>query len=202
MNHDAQNIQIGAVVLAAGQSKRMKTPKMVLPWGDGTVIEQVISTLTKAGLRAITVVTGGDHEKVESALAGTPVQFCHNPDFTRAEMLGSIQTGLRCVNPALDAVLIVLGDQPFITEDIVRRIIGNFSTTRSGLIVPSYQMRRGHPWLVERGYWPEILALGAEKTPRDFLHRHAAEIIYLPVDTPDILKDLDTPEDYRRERPG
>ena len=77
--------------------------------------------------------------------------------------------------------------------------------THQPLIVPSFQKRRGHPWLVEQSFWSEILDLKPPATMRDFLQSHAGFIHYLPVYTPTVLKDLDTPEDYalmRPENPG
>jgi molybdenum cofactor cytidylyltransferase len=62
--------------------------------------------------------------------------------------------------------------------------------------VPSYQLHRGHPWLVSRALWPAVFALHSPETLRDFLKQHAAQITYLPVESASILQDLDTPEDY------
>jgi molybdenum cofactor cytidylyltransferase len=62
-------------------------------------------------------------------------------------------------------------------------------------------MRRGHPWLVARALWNEILALRPPESPRDFLNRHAADINYVEVETSSILADLDTPEDYQKTHP-
>ena len=69
------------------------------------------------------------------------------------------------------------------------------------MLLPSFQMRRGHPWLVGREFWDELLALQTPATLRDFVRKHAQEIQYLNLDTPTILADLDTPEDYQKFRP-
>ncbi|HNB36033.1 MAG TPA: hypothetical protein PK414_07420, partial [Anaerolineales bacterium] len=76
-----------------------------------------------------------------------------------------------------------------------------FHKSRSKLIFPSYQMRRGHPWLVARPLWNEILAVAAAQSPRDFLNSHASEIEYVTINTPTILQDIDTPEDYLKYKP-
>jgi molybdenum cofactor cytidylyltransferase len=62
-------------------------------------------------------------------------------------------------------------------------------------------MKRGHPWLVARSLWSQILAIKSPETPRDFINQYADEIQYVEVDTPSILADLDTPEDYQNSRP-
>jgi molybdenum cofactor cytidylyltransferase len=83
----------------------------------------------------------------------------------------------------------------------VQAVVSRFEETESNLVVPSYQMRRGHPWLAASPLWEEILAMQASESPRDFLNRHTAEIEYVNVDNPSILADLDTPEDYLKSRP-
>jgi molybdenum cofactor cytidylyltransferase len=93
------------------------------------------------------------------------------------------------------------GDQPQIQVGSVQVILQEYESTGASLIVPSYQMRRGHPWLVARELWNEILEMRSPESPREFLNRHAKEIKYINVNTPSILADLDTPEDYLKSRP-
>lgn len=187
---------IAAMILAAGQSKRMGRPKMSLPWGQSTVLGRVIQVFKAAGIEDIVVVTGGDREAAEEIAAECQARTAFNPDFERDEMLSSIQTGLHAMDEGTRAVFIALGDQPQIQEATVRLIAEEYARSPVPLIVPSYQMRRGHPWLVEGELWPDILELRSPKTPRDFLRQHADAIRYVEVDNPSILQDLDTPEDY------
>jgi len=112
-----------------------------------------------------------------------------------------MQCGLKEQTPEARATLVCLGDQPQVGEGSVRAVVGRFAETGASLVVPSFQMRRGHPWLVARPLWEEILSMCAPETPRDFLNRHAAEIEYVNVNSPSILSDLDTPEDYLQSRP-
>ena len=192
---------ISAIVLAAGESRRMGQPKMLLPWGESTVLGQVISVLRSAGVEDIVTVTGGFREQVEAIATrkGSPVVF--NPEYAGNEMLSSIQCGLRSLKAEAEATLICLGDQPQVQERSVRRVTETFEMSRSKLVVPSYQMRRGHPWLVARSLWGEILAMMSPQSPRDLLNAHSNEIEYVNVDNPSILQDLDTPEDYLKFKP-
>lgn len=191
---------ISALILAAGQSKRMGQPKMLLPWGKSTVLEQVINTFKTAGIGDILVITGGDRERVE-ALVGDSVLALFNPHYAEGEMLSSVQAGLARLKPGVEAVLIGLGDQPQVQERSVRAVIEQYRGGRASLVVPSYQMRRGHPWLVDRIHWDEILAMQSPASLRDFLRNHADNIRYVELETPSILQDLDTPEDYLKSRP-
>src|SRR6266498_4347978 len=192
---------ISAIILAAGQSKRMGQPKMLLPWGKSTVIEHVISTFLNAGIENVIVVTGGAREQVEGTISQYPVRKIHNAEYATGEMLSSIQCALQRIPEQAQAALIGLGDQPQIQENSVRLICEEYRGSQSRLIVPSFQMKRGHPWLVARPLWNEILGLKPPESPRDFLARHANEIHYVNVDTPSVLADLDTPEEYQKLRP-
>lgn len=209
---------ITALILAAGRSTRMGQPKMFLPWGGMTVLGQVIETVQRAGIEDILVVTGGAREQVEAIAKQHGVKTIFNEEFASGEMLSSIQVGLRANAPPHPSpnpsdsgrvseewlglgALVVLGDQPQVQERSVRAVASRFEKTKSNLIVPSYQMRRGHPWLVAHSLWEEIIAMRAPESPRDFLNRHAQEIEYVVVDNPSILADLDTPEDYLKSRP-
>jgi molybdenum cofactor cytidylyltransferase len=191
---------ISALILAAGQSRRMGQPKMRLPWGDRTVLGQVIHIFKAAGVEDVLVVTGGDSAVVESIAKAEQAKTVFNPDFAGDEMLGSLQVGLRAMTEDTEATLIALGDQPQIQERTVRSIVDEYLRTSAALIVPSYRMRRGHPWLVARKLWDSILRLQAPESPRDFLHLHADEIHYVELDTLTVLQDLDTPEDYLKSR--
>lgn len=192
---------ISAIILAAGQSRRMGQPKMLLPWGKLTVIEHVVTTFLNAGIKDIIVITGGVREQVEDVIAAYPVRTIYNQDFANGEMLSSLQCGFRAMVDQSRATLIGLGDQPQVQVEVVRRVCEAYRENKSQLIVPSFQMRRGHPWLVDHPLWNELLEMHSPESPRDFLNRHANEIHYVEVDTPSILADLDTPDDYQKSRP-
>ena len=192
---------IGAVVLAAGRSQRMGRPKMTLPWGETTVIGQVVRVLLASGVEDVKVVTGGAREAVDIALTDLPVKTFHNPDYANGEMARTLQVGLSAFGDDIQAALVVLGDQPQIEQAVVKLVVLAYEQGNR-LVVPSYQMRRGHPWLVAREMWNELLQLQSPKTLRNFMQRHASDIHYLSVDTPSIIQDLDTPADYQRYRPS
>jgi len=150
---------ISAVILAAGKSSRMGQPKMVLPWGHTTVIGKVITTLMNAGLNDLHVVTGDNQTILKKGLNGFPIEFVFNPDSADGEMISSVQIGLKSLLVKSEAALIVLGDQPQIETHVVLAIMDSYLSTRSEIVVPSYQMHRGHPWLVDKSLWGEIFEL-------------------------------------------
>jgi len=191
---------ISALILAAGQSKRMGQPKMLLPWGETTVLEKVIATFKSAEIDDVLVITGGNREQVER-LVGDSARALFNPNYAENEMLRSVQVGLEGIPPGVEAVLIGLGDQPQIQERSVWLVLEGYRRSRASIVVPSFQMRRGHPWLVGRDHWDEILAMRPPASLRDFLNRHPGEIHYVDINNDSILQDLDTPEDYLKFKP-
>jgi molybdenum cofactor cytidylyltransferase len=191
---------ITALVLAAGESKRMGQPKMLMPWGNSTVFGTIIETLHTADIDDIVVVTGALHKKLESVY-DKELCFVHNEQYANGEMLTSIQVGLRSITRKDGAVLVVLGDQPQLQAGTIRLITDRYQQTHHSIIVPSFNMHRGHPWLIDHTCWEEILNLLPPETLRTYLALKHEIIDYIIVNTPTILQDLDTPEDYTHYRP-
>jgi molybdenum cofactor cytidylyltransferase len=179
----------------------MGQPKMLLRWKDTTVLGHVISTFQRAEIEEIIVVVGGARQQVEEIVRQSGARAVFNREYTSGEMLTSIQRGIEAQSSQTQATLMAIGDQPQVQGETVRLICETFQSTKSRLIVPSFQMRRGHPWLVERSLWKDLLEMDAWQSPRDFLNHHAQEIHYVQVQTPSILADIDTMEDYQKARP-
>lgn len=174
----------------------MGQQKMLMPWGDTTVLGKVIHTLQDAGMEDIVLVTNSD---ISLSVSHLPIRMMLNDN---GDMLSSMKVGLRTQKPSTEATLVCLGDQPQIEEGSVRSVCEAFLKSKSNLVVPSYQMRRGHPWLIARPLWDEVLALQAGQTMREFLNTHAERVDYVNLETPSILQDLDTPEDYLKYKPS
>ncbi|MGB8214102.1 MAG: nucleotidyltransferase family protein [Anaerolineales bacterium] len=195
---------VSALLLAAGESRRMGQPKLLLPWGDTSVLGQVIATFAAAEIADILVVTGGARAQLEELVEGLakqyPVRAVYNPEYASGEMISSIQAGLAALGPGPCATLIGLGDQPQVREATIRAICAAYSQTGAQLVFPSFGNRRGHPWLAGRPCWGELLALPRSTNPRQFLNAYTGRIEYVQADG-SILQDLDTLEEYLRQRP-
>lgn len=189
---------VTAILLAAGLSSRMGQPKPLLPYAGHTVVEQILSALTASPVEEILVIIGHAREAVEALVAKWPVRAVFNSQYATGEMLTSIQVGLRAVSVESGAALIALCDQPALERSVVEQIIAAYWAGRGSVIIPSFQMRRGHPVLIDREHWAGILDLSGGQTLRGYIHGLAAgEIHHIEVDTASILQDLDTPGDYR-----
>lgn len=195
--------QVAVIVLAAGMSRRMGVTKVLLPWENNKTILDRILTVAVEGMSPGSfgyVVTGHDASAVIDIAASYRFRTVHNPDYAAGDMLSSLKAGLRALPRGVCAALIMLGDQPLIDEQIVRDIVDAYQAGKGWIIAPSYQMRRGHPILIDRAYWDEILALPPDGAPRDVINRHADAIHYIIVEDDSILFDVDTPEQYREAR--
>jgi molybdenum cofactor cytidylyltransferase len=192
---------ISAIVLAAGQSKRMGRQKMLLPWGSTTVIGTIINSLVETRINDIYVVTGGNEAEIKAVLVDQNIHYLINSEYANGEMLTSVQVGLNNLGDECEAVLIVLGDQPLIETKVIQEIINMYRLTHHKIIVPSYQMHRGHPWLVEKYFWKDICSLVHPQTLRDFLNAQNKIIDYINVDSQSVIQDIDTPDDYSRYKP-
>lgn len=188
---------IGAVVLAAGRSRRMGTQKLLLPIRGQPVIARIVDELQRSPLDGVWVVLGHEGGRIRDALGGRDVNFVTNPD-AEGDMLSSVRCGLRALPEPWDAVLIVPGDQPTVASKVVAGLIRCFQITRCGIAVPTYHGRRGHPILIARQHREEILGHHEAMGLRGLLQVHSAEVGEMGVDDPGVLDDMDLPEDYVR----
>ncbi|MGB9641420.1 MAG: nucleotidyltransferase family protein [Anaerolineales bacterium] len=202
-------VHVTAIILAAGESRRMGQPKIAMPWGNTTVLGHIIKTLEEGGvalgLDEIIVVSGRAHTEIlkilQTAQAKLPLHPCFNPHYQQDEMLISLQVGMSCLSPHCQAVLVALGDNPQILPSTVHLLLKEYLKEPKPILMPSYQMRRGHPWMIDRSLFSTIKDLQPPLTMRDFFQKHADQIHYVLVDTPTILQDIDTPQDYERYHP-
>lgn len=198
--HEIQR-RVGAVVLAAGMSRRMGEPKVLLPWSGGkTILEHILQQLILTRAEPIIVVSGNRADAVRQIAEQMGVQWVHNPDYERTDMLTSLKHGLRAMPDSVSAALVVLGDQPRIQPRIIGQVLAAYAEGRGTIVAPSYQMRRGHPILIDRRFWQELLALPDDAAPRDVINVHADQVAYVVTEDDSVLRDVDTPEDYREER--
>lgn len=186
---------ITGLVLAAGRSKRMGTPKQLLPFGGVTLIEQVVRSLTRSRLgKEVVVVLGHRAMDIVKRVSGMPVRLAYNPE-PEGDMLTSIRCGLAYIEPE-QAFLVALGDQPLVTTGIVNLLIAEYERRPQGMVLPVHDGKRGHPMILSPAYREEILfesIPGGLKALRD---RHADSVRTVPVDTDAVLIDLDYRRDY------
>lgn len=191
---------VSAVVLAAGQASRMGGPKLQLPWQGEPMIRTVCREVLAGNVNDVVVVTGAWREEVEASLADLPVRLVHNPDATEGGMLSSLIAGLQALPDETVACVVVLGDQPTMQHTVIDALLTAHAEGRGPIVAPVYEGRRGHPVLIDRALWGELIGLPAGGAPRDLLRAHNGEVVELTVPTETILQDIDTPADYEAAR--
>jgi molybdenum cofactor cytidylyltransferase len=197
--------RVTAVILAAGESKRMGQPKQLLPWGDTTVQAQTIRNAKVATIHDIFVVSGHQAEQIEAIATAEGVDAIRNTQYATGEMLSSLQTAVQHLlrRPPLfpRAILVILADQPMVTPETLNQLLTAYWRGEGDLIAPVYQGQRGNPVLIDGRYFAELLHLEPGDAPRTLLQRHTAELVLLPVETDAVVQDLDTWEAFERLRP-
>ncbi len=191
--------RVTAVVLAAGESRRMGRTKQLLPWGDTTMLGQVLRNLKATAVHDILVVSGHDAEKIESTAAAEGVHAIRNARYVSGEMLSSLQTAVAQLPAHIDAVLVMLADQPQITPQIIDALLYAYWRGQNTIVAPIYAGKRGNPVLIDRAHFAELLTLPPDAAPRDLLKQNPVQLV--PAATDAVLRDLDEWEIYMAERP-
>lgn len=196
--------RVAAIIAAAGLSTRMGEPKQLLPWGDGTVLSTIIENLGRGGANPVICVVGHRSKEIANSIVHTDAITITNLAFREGEMLSSLQAGIQHIMDKLEpgsnlrfpGVLLSLGDQPQLPVPVVESIIAQADITPEAIIIPSFEMRRGHPIYLPRRFWKELQQLNHNQSLRVLLNRHTSAITYVNVHTDAILRDIDTPEEY------
>jgi molybdenum cofactor cytidylyltransferase len=194
---------IAGVVLAAGLSRRMGQPKLLLDLGGAPILRRSVQQILSAGLDEVVVVTGPDAAPLAAALAGLAVRRAQNPD-PAAGQAGSVVAGVAALGPDVEAAVLALGDQPTVSPDVIRALVAAWRATGRPIAAPVYRDGRGNPVLFARDVFPELLALTGDTGARTVIAADAARVTLVPVDAP-MPPDVDTPEDLARlrgEAPG
>lgn len=173
--------------------------KLLLPWGDTTVLERTLGNMAASGASLVITVVGHERDQTEPMVSryGSAVL---NQDYAKG-MLSSVQAAVRALPAAVEAALVMLADQPLVSPDVIDVLLAAYAANPRGLVAPTYQGRRGNPVIIDRRYFAELLALPPEAAPRALLQRHPEDLLVVEVGSNAVLQDLDRPEDYKRLRP-
>jgi len=188
---------VSALLLAAGESQRMGHLKQLLPLGGSTLIEVALENLLRSRLQEVIVVLGFGAEEIRPRVEAKGVRVAVNPRYKEG-MASSLRVGLDALDPRAEGILVALADQPFIPPEVIDRLIEAFQGTSKGIVVPTFQGRRGHPVIFHRRYMEELRSLSGDQGGRELLHRNPEDLLEVEVDCPGVITDIDTLEDYWR----
>jgi len=188
---------MSALLLAAGEAKRMGRPKLLLPLRDRTIFEVSLGNLVRSRVDEVIVVLGHRADGFLPLIRGKKVKAVINPHHSQG-MSTSVRRGLDAVASESQGLMIALADQPFIPPEVIDRLIEAFQGTSKGIVVPTFQGRRGHPVIFHRRYMEELRSLSGDQGGRELLHRNPEDLLEVEVDCPGVITDIDTLEDYWR----
>ncbi len=191
---------ISAIVLAAGESKRMGQTKQLLDWEGRTILQRVLENLSRSQVDEVILVLGHEAKRIQQTLDTHKVKVVINRNYKEG-MITSIQQGLINLDDKVEAFFIVLADQPAVGPEVFDRLIGEFrqASPQKSIVLPTFHGRRGHPALFGAKYKKEALRIAGDVGFRQVLQEHPEEILTVEMDTDSILQDIDTPDDYRKQ---
>jgi molybdenum cofactor cytidylyltransferase len=185
------------IILSAGESKRMGTPKQLLPWGDTIVLQRIIDVAAASRLERVELILGHLADEIAGRITvPVKVRIVINEAY-REGMASSVRCGVRNAPAEAEAYMLLLGDQPFVEGAVIDRLIDCHHAGSQGITIPVYNGRRGHPVIFSSRYRTELLAIG-EGGAREVVRRHNDAIFELAVASDHILADMDTLQDYEK----
>ena len=201
INKDKSNIKkynISNIILAAGQSKRMKEKnKLLININNKKMIENVIHSATKSNANNNILVLGHQNEKIQKYVNNN-ITITINKEYKKG-LSSSLKKGISALPEDCDGAIIILGDMPIITSNLINNLIKNFDPKNNKYIVaPTYNGKRGNPILIGRKYFPDILNLKGDKGAKNILNKNSKYINNIPQKNSFSLIDIDTHKDYEK----
>ena len=183
---------VSAILLAAGKSSRMGKLKQLMPLGESTILEQTLDNLLGSKAAEVIVVLGYKAEEIVKRLSGKPIKVVVNPLY-RKGMSTSIAAGLKFVDSQAQAVMLVMGDQPYVDSPTINRLIDAFGNSKKGIAIPTHNGQRGHPLIFAKKYQAPLYDLSGDIGGREIIKQNPRDVLEVPVDCEGIIIDIDTP---------
>ena len=195
---------LAALILAAGESRRMGSPKATLPFPTGeatpgkvTFLDHLISVVQRPRIGVIRVVLGANAEKIQQRVRLKPDWLVFNSDWPKGQ-LSSIQAGIRSLPPDTDGVLLCPVDTPLITRQLVDILVQRFYENGRSIIVPVHREQRGHPVIFAARLYPELLSAPEDKGARAVVWNHSSDVLEVPTEEEGVVLNLNDPDVLRR----
>lgn len=176
------------IILAAGKASRMGSNKLLLKIDGTTILEKVIKNVKASKLEEFVIITG----KYD---IGTEATKIYNPEYEKG-MSTSIKQGLKDFNG--DAVMILLGDMPFVSTDIINKLYDNFEKSDRNIVIPVFEEKRGNPVIIGKKYFKDLLTNTGDKGAREIIKNNFEDALWVEIESNAILLDIDDEESYRK----
>jgi molybdenum cofactor cytidylyltransferase len=187
---------IVAVVLAAGLSSRMGKPKQTLRIGGKSMLEKVLEVFRKSNVDAAVVVLGAREGEVRKKVGFKGEKVVYNPRYAEG-MSGSLKLGLAEAGPWAEAVIVALGDQPYLSPATVNKLVKAYRDSEAPVVVPVYKGKRGNPVLFDRRTFAQIMRIRGDEGAKSIIRKNRSTLLEVMVEDEVVITDIDTPDDYR-----
>jgi molybdenum cofactor cytidylyltransferase len=187
---------ISAVLLGAGESRRMGVDKLSLPWGRKTLFGHCVETLLRSEVDELILVLSTKNRGIRNQFRARKVKTVINR-LSKMGMSSSIRMGLQKIHPRCRGILIALGDQPLLKTRTINVLIRAFNQGKGGIIVPSFRGSRGHPVIFHKRYKKELLNLKGDVGGKSIIEGHPKDVRVVPVKSIGVVKDVDTWSAYK-----
>lgn len=188
---------LAAVILSGGASRRMGSPKALLPYQGRPFLEHLLDVAKHPSIGARRVVLGPDAEAISAQVMLAPDEAVINLNWERGQ-LSSIQAAIRSLPPDTDGILLCPVDHALISESLVSELIDAFEKTRSAIVLPLYRGRRGHPVIFAARLYAELLNAPEEKGARAVVWAHPEEVSEVPTNEEGCVLNLNDPEAFAK----
>ncbi len=187
---------IAGLILAAGESSRMRRDKALLIYQGRTFLETIQNNLIAAGIERIVVVLGHHADLIQSKVTLGSAQVAINRDYARGQT-SSLQAGIEALGQdPPDAVMLCLVDHPAVTPEVLAKLIERFEATRAPMVIPTFQGERGHPVVISQALFPELRALLPVEGANAVIRKYREATEFVEVGDRGILIDVDEPRTY------
>lgn len=177
----------------------MGTPKQLLPWGNTTVLQRVMDSASASRLERVLLILGYRADEIADRITlSSKTRILINRNF-RDGMSSSVRCGIQNAPSDAEAFMLLLGDQPLVDAHTIDRLIDSYRMAGQGIVIPVYGGRRGHPVIFDSRYRTELLSIG-DQGAREVVNRNAGDIFEIRMHSPNILADMDTPQDYEEAK--
>jgi molybdenum cofactor cytidylyltransferase len=189
---------LAAVILAGGESRRMGSPKALLPYQSRTFLEHLLDVARHPKIGLVRIVLGAHAEEIRGRLSLDPATVVVNAAWEQGQ-LTSIQAALRGLPPgATDGIVLFLVDHPLISAATLSTLVERFYASDKPIVLPAYKSKRGHPVIFASSLYPELLAAPLDKGARAVVWAHAADVLEVPTADEGVILNLNDAETLRR----
>lgn len=195
MEKSESSPKIAGILLAAGGATRMGRPKLLLPWKGEALIHRAARVALQAGLAPVIIVSGAGAEGIQNVLLDLPVQWAHNLHWQEGQST-SVRAGVEALPADCQAVVFLLGDQPFVGTDLILSLVATYLRDRPMILAPHVNGKRVNPVIFDRSIFPHLLALKGDAGARSIFGVFPPAAMPWPDEK--VLLDVDTPEDYEQ----